>query len=110
MLGRVRLSAAYSGIRIRLRRNAAPTAHLAMRRRGSGYHYEWALGFGLAGQFARFRPQVARSMLKLGSYDHVALELPGNPLGLRPDELVFEKSDSTRTAAIFANVSGTRSA
>jgi hypothetical protein len=49
-------------------------------------------------------------MLKLGSYDHVALELPDNPLGLRTDELVFEKSDSTRTAAIFANVSGTRSA
>jgi len=37
----------------------------------------------------------------------VALELPDNPLGLRPDELVFEKSDSTRTAALFANVSGT---
>jgi monoamine oxidase len=33
--------------------------------------------------------------------------LPNNPLGLRPDELVFEKSDSTRTAALFANASGT---
>ena len=49
----------------------------------------------------------AAAKLKLGSYDHVALELPDNPLGLRPDELVFEKSDSTRTAALFANVSGT---
>jgi monoamine oxidase len=49
----------------------------------------------------------AAARLKLGSYDHVALELPDNPLGLRPDELVFEKSDSTRTAALFANVSGT---
>jgi monoamine oxidase len=49
----------------------------------------------------------AAAKLKLGSYDHVALELPGNPLGLRPDELVFEKSDGTRTAALFANVSGT---
>jgi monoamine oxidase len=49
----------------------------------------------------------AAARLKLGSYDHVALELPGNPLGLRPDELVFEKSDSNRTAALFANVSGT---
>jgi monoamine oxidase len=49
----------------------------------------------------------AAAKLKLGSYDHVALELPGNPLGLRPDELVFEKSDSTRTAALFANASGT---
>jgi len=49
----------------------------------------------------------AAARLKLGSYDHVVLELPGNPLGLRPDELVFEKSDSNRTAALFANVSGT---
>jgi monoamine oxidase len=49
----------------------------------------------------------AAAKLKLGSYDHVALELPENPLGLRPDELVFEKSDSTRTAALFANASGT---
>ena len=49
----------------------------------------------------------AAARLKLGSYDHVVLELPGNPLGLRSDELVFEKSDSNRTAALFANVSGT---
>jgi monoamine oxidase len=49
----------------------------------------------------------AAARLKLGSYDHVALELPDNPLGLRPDELVFEKSDSNRTGALFANVSGT---
>jgi monoamine oxidase len=49
----------------------------------------------------------AAAKLKLGSYDHVALELAGNPLGLRSDELVFEKCDSNRTASIFANVSGT---
>jgi monoamine oxidase len=49
----------------------------------------------------------AAAKLKLGSYDHIALELPGNPLGLRPDELVFEKCNSARTAALFANVSGT---
>ena len=48
----------------------------------------------------------AAARLKLGSYDHVVLELPGNPLGLRPDELVFEKSDSARTASVFANMSG----
>jgi len=45
--------------------------------------------------------------LQLGSYDHVALELPGNPLGLQRDEMVFEKADSVRTAAILANISGT---
>jgi monoamine oxidase len=48
---------------------------------------------------------VAR--LSLGSYDHIALELKGNPLGLENDELVFEKSTDTHTAAILANVSGT---
>jgi monoamine oxidase len=49
----------------------------------------------------------ALSQLRLGSYDHVALELPGNPLGLQRDDMVFEKSESTRTAALLANVSGT---
>jgi monoamine oxidase len=44
--------------------------------------------------------------LKLGSYDHVALELPGNPLGLNRDELVFEKSENARTAALLANIAG----
>jgi hypothetical protein len=48
----------------------------------------------------------AAMKLKLGSRDHVALELTGNPLGLRADELVFEKSESRQTAAIFGNMSG----
>ncbi len=60
----------------------------------------------------RFDPELpkrqldAASKLKLGSYDHVALELPGNPLGLRTDELILEKSSSPRTASFFANASG----
>jgi monoamine oxidase len=45
--------------------------------------------------------------LSLGSYDHIALELIGNPLGLESDDLVFEKSADTHTAAMLANVSGT---
>jgi hypothetical protein len=45
--------------------------------------------------------------LALGSYDHIALELANNPLGLESDDLVFEKSVNTSTAAILANVSGT---
>jgi monoamine oxidase len=45
--------------------------------------------------------------LSLGSYDRVALELTGNPLGLDSDDLVFEKSADTHTAAMLANVSGT---
>ena len=53
------------------------------------------------------RQLEAASKLTLGSYDHVALELGGNPLGLQRDELVYEKADGTRTAAMLANVSGT---
>lgn len=45
--------------------------------------------------------------LKLGSLDHIALDLPGNPLGLQRDDLVFEKASGIRTAALLANISGT---
>ena len=66
----------------------------------------------LAGNI-KFTPELpkrqldALSQLKLGSYDHVALELAGNPLGLQRDDLIFEKAESARTAALLANVSGT---
>jgi monoamine oxidase len=53
------------------------------------------------------RPLDAIGKLGLGSYDRVALELSGNPLGFRSDELVFERSTGQRTAAILGNVSGT---
>jgi monoamine oxidase len=49
----------------------------------------------------------ACTALSLGSYDHIALELNGNPLGLDSDDLVLEKSTDTHTGAILANVSGT---
>lgn len=61
----------------------------------------------------RFMPDLphlnldAFGRLSLGSYDHVALELVGNPLGLESDDLVFEKSTDAHTAALLANVSGT---
>ncbi|MGI8524650.1 MAG: flavin monoamine oxidase family protein [Pseudolabrys sp.] len=45
--------------------------------------------------------------LSLGSFDHIAFELPRNPFGLAPDDLVFEKSAGPKTAALFANVGGT---
>jgi monoamine oxidase len=48
----------------------------------------------------------AANKLRLGHRDRVALELNGNLLGLRADELVFEKSESKETAALFANVAG----
>ena len=48
----------------------------------------------------------ALEKLKLGSFDHIALELSGNPLGLQRDDLVFEKSSGPRTAALLANAGG----
>jgi monoamine oxidase len=48
----------------------------------------------------------AANKLRLGHRDRVAFELNGNLLGLRADELVFEKSESKETAALFANVAG----
>jgi monoamine oxidase len=53
------------------------------------------------------RQQDALARLKLGSFDHIALELTGNPLGLQRDDLVFEKSDGPRTAALLGNIGGT---
>ena len=61
----------------------------------------------------KFTPDLAPrqieafNKLSLGSYDHVALELAGNPLGLESDDLAFEKAADSHTAAILANVSGT---
>jgi monoamine oxidase len=49
----------------------------------------------------------ALDKLRLGSFDHIALELPGNPLGLQRDELVFERSSGPKTAALVANIGGT---
>jgi monoamine oxidase len=54
------------------------------------------------------RTTDAFGRLSLGSYDHIALELLGNPLGLQSDDLVFEKSTDTHTAAMLANVGGTQ--
>lgn len=60
-----------------------------------------------------FKPEIARrqldaaAALSLGSYDHIALDIPRNPMNLQRDDLVFEKSSGRRTAALLANVSGT---
>jgi monoamine oxidase len=67
----------------------------------------------LAAGKLKFNPAIPKrnsdawSRLSLGSYDHIALELAGNPLGLQSDELVFEKATSNKTAAVLGNVSGT---
>jgi monoamine oxidase len=66
----------------------------------------------LAAGNIKFTPEIpkrhldAAARLTLGSYDRIALQLPGNPLGLARDETVIEKSNSTRTATLSANVGG----
>ncbi len=64
-------------------------------------------GIKFMSDFAK-RQLDACAKLSLGSYDHVALELAGNPLGFESDDLVFEKAVGTHTAAILANISGTQ--
>jgi monoamine oxidase len=58
----------------------------------------------------KFAPDIpkrhldAAARLSLGSYDRIALQLPGNSLGLSRDEIFIEQSTSTRTALLFANM------
>ena len=66
----------------------------------------------LAGEKIEFSPALpkrqldAAAKLSLGSFDHIALDMPGNPLGLQRDDIVFEQAAGPRTAALLANVSG----
>jgi monoamine oxidase len=48
----------------------------------------------------------AVAKLSLGSYDRIALQLPGNPLGLARDDVLIEQSNSARTALLYANIGG----
>jgi monoamine oxidase len=67
----------------------------------------------LSGGKIAFTPELpkrqleALARLKMGSFDHIALEFGGNPLGLQRDDVVFEKSANTQTGALLANVGGT---
>jgi monoamine oxidase len=64
----------------------------------------------LAAGNIKFAPDIpkrhldAAAKLSLGSYDRIALQLPGNPLGLARDDIIIEQSNSTRTALLFANM------
>jgi monoamine oxidase len=66
----------------------------------------------LAGGNIKFSPEIPRRQLEaaakltLGSYDRIALQLPGNPLGLSRDDTIIEQSSSTRTALLSANIGG----
>jgi monoamine oxidase len=67
----------------------------------------------LAGGAIAFEPHLPKPVLDacaklaLGSHDLIALELPGNPLGLQQDELIFEMAAGRDTAALLGNASGT---
>jgi monoamine oxidase len=66
----------------------------------------------LAAGSIKFTPEIpkrqldAAAKLSLGSYDRIALQLPGNPLGLARDDAIIEQSNSTRTALLSANIAG----
>ena len=66
----------------------------------------------LASGNIKFTPDIpkrtldAAARLNLGSYDRIALQMPGNPLGLSRDDIVIEQSNSTRTALMYANIGG----
>jgi monoamine oxidase len=63
----------------------------------------------LASGNIKFNPDIpkrhldAAAKLSLGSYDHIALLIPGNPLQLSRDDILIEQSTSTRTAMLLAN-------
>ena len=64
----------------------------------------------LASGAIKFTPDLpkrqldAAAKLSLGSYDHIGLQLSGNPLGLGRDEAIIEQSSGPRTAVMLANV------
>ena len=64
----------------------------------------------LAAGNIKFDPDIpkrtldAAAKLSLGSYDRIALQMPGNPLGLARDDIIIEQSNSTRTALLYANM------
>jgi monoamine oxidase len=67
----------------------------------------------LASGNIKFSPDIpkrtldAAAKVSLGSYDHIALQMPGNPLGLSRDDVMIEQSTSNRTALLLANMGGT---
>jgi monoamine oxidase len=69
----------------------------------------------LAAGSIKFTPDLpkrqldAAAKLSLGSTDHIALQLSGNPLGLARDEAIIEQSGGPRTASLLATVGASSS-
>ncbi|MDI4665191.1 FAD-dependent oxidoreductase, partial [Xanthobacter autotrophicus] len=54
-------------------------------------------------------PQRCRTALEtitLGAYDHIAFDLPGNPAGLKADELIYFKVTGPRAYGLLARIGG----
>jgi monoamine oxidase len=66
----------------------------------------------LASGAIRFTPELPEQVraaldgLRLGSYLHVGVEIPGNPFGVDDDQTIFSKIDEERTFAVVARVGG----
>lgn len=66
----------------------------------------------LADGIIRFSPELpaghaeALAGLRLGTYNHVALELPGNPLGFERDAPVYLHREGRRNMGLLARVAG----
>src|SRR5262249_14000246 len=64
----------------------------------------------LASGSIKFAPDLPKRTLDavgklgMGSFDHIALQIPGNPLGLARDDILLEQSNSNRTALLYANM------
>jgi monoamine oxidase len=60
----------------------------------------------------KFAPELpkrtldAASKVSLGSYDHIVLQLQGNPLGISRDDVVIEQAKDLKSAFMVANMGG----
>ena len=52
------------------------------------------------------RCRTAVETITLGSYDHIAFDLSGNPAGLQTDELVYFKVEGSRSYGLLARING----
>lgn len=58
----------------------------------------------LPGLPQRYRTAIEK--ITLGAYDHIAFQLPRNPLGLSPDEMIYFKLEGTSAYALRARIGG----
>ncbi|MFG1268073.1 NAD(P)/FAD-dependent oxidoreductase [Xanthobacter sp. DSM 14520] len=52
------------------------------------------------------RVRTAVETVTLGTYDHIAFDLPGNPAGLKADELIYFKVEGPRAYGLLARING----